>query len=62
FLDKFTAMYTALNSYNRKLLDTLTSNKEALIKNVTVVLPDSGNEFMNKLNLLKKAGDVNVGG
>jgi hypothetical protein len=60
FLDKFTAMYTSLNAYNRKLLDTLTSNREALIKNVTVVLPDSGNEFMNKLNLLKKASDASL--
>lgn len=58
FLDKFTAMYTSLNAYNRKLLDTLVSNKEALIKNVTVVLPDSGSEFMGKLELLRKAGDV----
>lgn len=58
FLDKFSAMYTSLNAYNRKLLDTLTSNREALIKNVTVVLPDSGNDFMNKLDLLKKAGDT----
>lgn len=57
FLDKFTAMYTSLNAYNRKLLDTLVNNKEALIKNVTVVLPDSGNEFMGKLELLRKAGD-----
>lgn len=62
FLDKFTSMYTALNNYNRKLLDTLSSNKEALIKNVTVVLPDSGNEFLNKLELLRKSGDVKVGG
>ena len=60
FLDKFTAMYTSLNAYNRKLLDTLTSNREALIKNVTVVLPDSGNDFMNKLNLLKKASDASL--
>lgn len=57
FLDKFTAMYTSLNSYNRKLLDTLVNNKEALIKNVTVVLPDSGSEFMGKLELLRKVGD-----
>ncbi len=58
FLDKFSAMYTSLNAYNRKLLDTLTNNKEALIKNVTVVMPDSGTDFMNKLELLRKAGDL----
>jgi hypothetical protein len=58
FLDKFSAMYTSLNAYNRKLLDTLTNNKEALIKNVTVVMPDSGDEFLNKLELLKQEGDL----
>lgn len=58
FLDKFVATETALNAYNRKLLDTITQNKEALIKNVTVTLPDSGNEFMKKLELLRNQGDV----
>lgn len=58
FLDKFSAMYASLNAYNRKLLDTLVNNKEALIKNVTVVMPDSGSEFMNKLDLIKKEGEL----
>jgi hypothetical protein len=57
FLDKFSQTYQSLNAYNRKLLDTLTANREALIKNVTVVLPDSGNEFMKKLDLLRNEGD-----
>ncbi len=58
FLDKFVATYQALNAYNLKLLDTITNNKEALIKNVTVVLPDSGSEFMSKLELLRKESDT----
>jgi hypothetical protein len=58
FLDKFAATYTSLNSYNRKLLDTLVANREALIKNVTVVLPDSGNEFVKKLELLRTEAEV----
>jgi septal ring factor EnvC (AmiA/AmiB activator) len=58
FLDKFAATYTSLNSYNRKLLDTLVANREALIKNVTVVLPDSGNEFVKKLELLRTESEV----
>ncbi len=57
FLDKFSATYQSLNAYNRKLLDTVTANREALIKNVTVVLPDSGNEFMKKLELLRNESD-----
>ncbi len=58
FLDKFVATNSALNAYNRKLLSTITTNKEALIKNVTITLPDSGNEFMKKLELLRNEGDA----
>lgn len=58
FLDKFSATYNSLNAYNVKLLSTLTINKEALIKNVTVVLPDSGGEFMKKLELLRTEAEV----
>lgn len=61
FLDKFVATYQALNAYNLKLLDTITNNKEALIKNVTVVLPDSGNDFMKKLELLRNEADTPKG-
>lgn len=61
FLDKFSATYQALNAYNRKLLDTLTANREALIKNVTVVLPDSGNEFLKKLEILRTPSEVKAG-
>lgn len=61
FLDKFVATYQALNAYNLKLLSTIDNNKEALIKNVTVVLPDSGSEFMKKLELLRNQSDAAQG-
>ncbi len=53
FVDKFAATFSALNAYNKTLLDTLINNREALIKDVTVVLPDSGTELMKKLSLIK---------
>lgn len=53
FLGKFVSTYQTMNSYNKILLDTLINNKEALIKNVTVVLPDSGTTLMKQLNLVK---------
>ena len=53
FVDKFAATFSALNTYNKTLLDTLINNREALIKDVTVVLPDSGTELMKKLSLIK---------
>lgn len=53
FVDRFATTFTALNAYNKTLLDTLINNREALIKDVTVVLPDSGTELMKKLSLIK---------
>lgn len=53
FLGKFISTYQILNAYNKTLLDTLINNKEALVKNVTIVLPDSGTNLMKQLNLIK---------
>lgn len=53
FVSKFIQSYTLLNTYNKVLLDTLINNKEALVKNVTVVLPDSWTNLMKKFNLVK---------
>jgi len=53
FLGKFISTYQVLNTYNKTLLDTLINNKEALVKNVTIVLPDSGTNLMKQLNLIK---------
>jgi flagellar biosynthesis chaperone FliJ len=53
FLKRSLNQYIALNDYNKVLLDTLINNKEALIKNATVVLPDSGTGLLKKLNLLR---------
>lgn len=61
FIWKFINSYAVLNNYNKVLLDTLINNKEALIKKSTVVLPDSGNALLNKLNLLKTEVDYKAG-
>jgi hypothetical protein len=53
FVDKFQKTYSTLNAYNKTLLDTLINNREALVKDVTVVLPDSGTDLMKKLQLIK---------
>ena len=53
FLWKFIDSYTILNAYNKVLLDTLINNKEPLIKNVTIVMPDSWTNLMKKFNLIK---------
>jgi len=57
FIGKFIQSYTLLNEYNKVLLDTLINNKEALIKNVTVVMPDSWTNLMKKFNLVKSEAE-----
>jgi len=42
FVDKFLDYYTTLNEYNKMVLDTLINNREILIKNTQVVIPDTG--------------------
>ena len=61
FLGKFISTYQILNAYNKTLLDTLINNREALIKNVTVVLPDSGTNLMQQLNLVKTEAEWKSG-
>ncbi|MDD2565387.1 MAG: hypothetical protein PHZ26_00475 [Candidatus Gracilibacteria bacterium] len=61
FVSKFIQSYTLLNTYNKVLLDTLINNKEALVKNVTVVLPDSGTNLMKKFNLVKTEAEFKSG-
>jgi hypothetical protein len=41
FINRFINSYDILNNYNKLLLDTLINNKEILVKNTQVVLPDS---------------------
>lgn len=53
FIQKFVLSYTRLNEFNKTLLDTLINNREALIKNATVVIPDSGAGLLQSLDLLQ---------
>jgi hypothetical protein len=41
YINHFLNEYTYLNNYNKLLLDTLINNKDALIKDSFVVIPDS---------------------
>jgi len=41
YINHFLAEYNYLNNYNKLLLDTLINNKNALIKDSFVVIPDS---------------------
>lgn len=57
FINKFLNWYTVLNNYNKLLLDTLINNKEILIKNSQVVIPDSWSWLLKDLNLIYDEAD-----
>lgn len=58
FINKFIQNYTSLNNYNKVLLDTLINNKEIIIKNTYVVIPDSWNQLLKELNLIYNEAEI----
>lgn len=52
YINHFLSEYTFLSEYNKKLLDTIINNKEAIIKDAYIVIPDSGTELMQDFNLI----------
>jgi len=52
YINHFLAEYNYLSNYNKLLLDTLINNKDALIKDTFVVIPDSGTQLMKQFNLI----------
>lgn len=57
YVERFQRGYTILQTYNKKILDTLINNRNAIIKQVVVVIPDSGTELIKKLNLISTEAD-----
>ena len=51
YINQFLAEYNLLNNYNKKLLDILINNKEAIIKDAYIVIPD--NWWLNSLKSFK---------
>lgn len=52
FIDQFLREYNVLNNYNARLLDTLINNKNAIINNSYVVIPDTWDELLREFELL----------
>lgn len=57
FINQFIAQHQFLNDYNKVILDTLINNKEALINQSYVVIPDSGSQYLRPLELLFNEAD-----
>ena len=51
-VNQFLNDYAVLNEQNKKILDVLTTNKDAIIKNSYVVIPDWWTDLLRDFNLL----------
>ncbi len=52
YVERFQRGYGILQGQNKKILDTLINNREALIKRAVIIIPDSGSDLLKKLNLV----------
>jgi hypothetical protein len=57
YVERFQRGYAILQAHNKKILDTLINNRNAIIKKTVVVIPDSGSELVKKLNLVTTEAD-----
>jgi hypothetical protein len=58
FINQFLKQHAFLNNYNKGILDTLINNKEAIINQSYVVIPDSGDQYLRPLELLFDEADI----
>ena len=58
FINQFLKQHNFLNNYNKVILDTLINNKEAIINQSYVVIPDSGDQYLRPLELLFDEADI----
>lgn len=57
YLERFEKSYNVLQNKNLKIIDILTQNRDALIKNATVVIPQSGTDIVKELWLIQSESD-----
>ena len=58
FINQFLRQHAFLNNYNKWILDTLINNKQALINQSYVVIPDSWDEYLRPLELIFDEADI----
>ncbi|MDP2090300.1 MAG: hypothetical protein Q8K30_01765 [Candidatus Gracilibacteria bacterium] len=57
YINHFLNEYNFLSQYNKQLLDTLINNKDAIIKNSYIVIPDTGSEMLKKFDWMYEEAD-----
>lgn len=58
FINQFLKQHAFLNNYNKGILDTVINNKEAIINQTYVVIPDSGEQYLRPLDLIFDEADI----
>ena len=58
FINQFLKQHAFLNNYNKWILDTLINNKEAIINQSYVVIPDSWDQYLRPLELLFDEAEI----
>ncbi len=57
YLGRFERSYIALQRKNKVLQNVLSQNRQAISKNVTVVIPEVGAEIVKELGLIESESD-----
>lgn len=57
YINHFLNEYNFLSQYNKQLLDTLINNKDAIIKNSYIVIPDTWSEMLKKFDWMYEEAD-----
>jgi hypothetical protein len=57
YVERFQRAYGILQGQNKLILDTLINNRDALVSQSVVVIPDSGSDLLKKLNLIVTEDD-----
>lgn len=58
FINQFLRQHAFLNNYNKGILDTLINNKEALINQSYVVIPDTWDQYLRPLELIFDEAEI----
>lgn len=57
YLERFEKSYLALQAKNKKILDAIINNREGIIKQSVVVIPDTGADIIKELGLIQSEAD-----
>lgn len=57
YLDRFEKSYQALQNKNKKILDAIVNNREAIITKSLVVIPDTGADIIKELGLIQSEAE-----